>query len=509
MTVKLRLPPGFFNNGTEYEAVGRWHRGNLVRWVKNMLLPINGWRRKSDLNTETEIAQLWLTADEAPRGGIAYTKNEFSAVDICIGTNRAVYTVTPDGTVTETTPSSFSPQVKDAAAAVGYNTLSYGFVEYGVERPGSTERVEPAFTWGFTNWGFWPVAVARGFADNVYIKTDTDLTFVPISNSPIGALDALVTDERFLMTFGKTTDHLLIEWSDRENYDMWTPLPENEAGSQRVSGRGKLLRGVTTQNRILILGEVDAFVGQYLGPPYVYGFDRVAEGCGLIAANAVAATEDFTIWLGRECFWIYDGKVRELPCEVFDYFRQDVETAQISKIVAFTLSRYAEIWFLYQSKSSPTSEADSYLVYNHNLQVWYFGKLSRSFGMDSGVMRYPMMVTPDGYLYDHEVRGLDREGFAWAESGPLEAENGARMIGCSWLYPDVHPSGAISARLSVRDMPELPVRYYRDFALTSPTSTMGIMGRSISLRLVETGTEHDWRVGDMRFVPVLTAGPRR
>lgn len=511
MTVKLRLPPGFFHNGTEYQAAGRWHRGNLMRWFKGMLQPMQGWRRKFDVNTETPIAPLYMNVNEAPRGGMAFTINVASAVEVVIGTNEAVYLVSPNGNITDITPISFTVESRSAESNTGYGSLSYGFSSYGISRPGSLERVEAVFTWGFTNWGFWPIAVARGRAYELFIKDADDLELTPIVGSPVGAFDVLVTDERFVMTFGKITDHLLIEWSDREDYTNWTPTVTNEAGNYRLTGRGKLVRGVTTRNRILVLGEVDAFVGQYLGPPYVYGFDRIAESCGLVAANAVAATERFAVWLGQYNFWIYDGEVKELPCEIYGYFIDDLNDTQISKTVAFTLARQSEIWFLYQSKDSQTDEHDSYIVYNYALQVWYFGRLNRSFGMDAGLMRHPMMVTHDGFLFDHEVVNVERGNeLSYIESGPLEANNGDRMLGLQWIYPDLHGDlSAVELELAVRDMPNMAVRATFAYTMMNPVSTTGVMGRAITMKITDTGDIPQWRIGDFRAVPVNQAGPQR
>ena len=47
MYIPLKLPPGVFRNGTEYQAAGRWYDANLVRWYEGTLRPINGWRTRS------------------------------------------------------------------------------------------------------------------------------------------------------------------------------------------------------------------------------------------------------------------------------------------------------------------------------------------------------------------------------------------------------------------------------------------------------------------------------
>ena len=41
--IPIKLPAGFYKNGTEYEAKNRWHDGSLVRWLDGSLRPIGGW----------------------------------------------------------------------------------------------------------------------------------------------------------------------------------------------------------------------------------------------------------------------------------------------------------------------------------------------------------------------------------------------------------------------------------------------------------------------------------
>ena len=41
--VPLKLPAGFYRNGTEFEASNRWRDGSLVRWLDGSLKPVGGW----------------------------------------------------------------------------------------------------------------------------------------------------------------------------------------------------------------------------------------------------------------------------------------------------------------------------------------------------------------------------------------------------------------------------------------------------------------------------------
>lgn len=503
--VKLILPPGFYQNGTEYSGAGRYIAGDLVRWHNGVIKPINGWKQRYDLAADDNMPPLWTggAGEEAVRSGVV-VGDETGGVDVYLGTNKALYAISNSNAITDVTPTEFTEVDKDATLGTGYGMYRYSFGQYGTPRPGDPASPVNAFSWGIDNWGFWPIAVARGIDGlPVFIKKDTDATFVAIPDSPSGAFDALVTDNRFLMTFGKQSDFRLVEWSDRENYEDWnTASISNQAGNFRLAGTGKLVRGIKVLSQILILGENDAFSGQFVGPPYVYGFNRVGSRCGLIGPNAVAATDTFAMWLSGLAFYQFDGTVKQVDCEVMDHYLKTANQAQRSKTVAFTLSDYSEIWWLYQSVNAQYNEPDSYIIYNHALQKWYTGTLERTFGMDKAPLREPLMVAPDGVVYDHEIFSAGRDGrVPYIATGPLETAAGGRLLGLSYVFPDANTFGDVVMELNVRDGESKPVRFSRQFTLQDPTSTFGIQGRDIRMKLSGALNNPNWVIGDFRVVP--------
>jgi hypothetical protein len=470
-----------------------------MRWAGLSLVPINGWQPRS--------ADLSLDGDEAVRSGTLVT-NEGAGANLFLGSNKKIYMVSPTNVVTDVTPTGFTVQLKDAAASRGYGLYQYSYGQYGTPRhlaAAASPLVPIVFSWGFSEWGFWPVAVARQVGGlRVFIKTDSDTDFVSIATSPQGAHDVLVTDERFLMTFGNNLDYRLVEWSDRENYAVWAPLITNQAGSYRLAGTGKLLRGVKVASGVLVLGENDAFIGRYVGPPYVYGFERAGDHCGVVGPEAVASTEGFAMWMGDTNFWRYDGSVTEIYCEVMDYYQKDHNRRQRSKTKAFTISDYAEIWWLYQSNSSPTGDIDSYLIYNWRLKSWYYGRIDRTWGIDNDPLAYPLMVSTTGRLYDHEVVSAGRDNrVPYITSGPLEFDGGAKnVMGIAYVFPDVSSDQDVEMVLDVRDsVQDKNPRYSRTFDLRNAVSTHGIMGRDIRMTLRGKLVNPNWVLGDFRVEP--------
>lgn len=46
--VPLKLPAGFYRNGTDYEGSNRWRDGSLVRWLDGSMRPVGGWEARKN-----------------------------------------------------------------------------------------------------------------------------------------------------------------------------------------------------------------------------------------------------------------------------------------------------------------------------------------------------------------------------------------------------------------------------------------------------------------------------
>jgi hypothetical protein len=513
--LKLKLPPGFYANGTDYQAAGRWHTGDLIRWFNDHAKTIFGWQIRSDLANHLPLPPLWGdgTATEAARSAHA-VQDGSGGVNAFVGTNKKIYMLTNTNVVSDVTPAGFVAKEKSASFQTGYGLFRYSYGKYGTPRPAGQGIPPNVFTWGFSNWGFWPIVCARDVAgEKLKVKRTSDATFVDIANSPAGTFDAVVTDERIVMTFGNQTDYRKVQWSARENFDVWTPAIDNQAGGQTLAGGGKLLRGVKVLGQVLILSENDAFSARYVGPPYVYGFKSIGSRCGVIGPNAVSVTDKFAAWAGARSFWLYDGTLQQIPCDILDFYLDDHNKQQRSKTVALTISDYNEIWWLYQSNESVLNEPDSYIVYNYAQKIWYSGRIHRTTGFDADPLVYPFMVDAFGNIYDHEVEGASHDGAGtpYLASGPLELANGKRLFAVSYVYPDEQLRGNVKMDMECYDLPNdegSNLLHSMTFDLMAPTSTTGVMARDIRMKLYSSGVSPIWQVGDFRVVPVNT-GPMR
>ncbi len=230
--------------------------------------------------------------------------------------------------------------------------------------------------------------------------------------------------------YGKRADMILID--DAVTLSNANDFELNTVGSLKC---GKRVRGIN-----LLFTDVDVHTATYVGLPYVYSFERVGSGCGVISSQSVAAIDSAAIWMSRSGFWIFDGYVKPLPCDVSDYVFTSMNYNQASKVYAVHNSKYGEVWWFYPSSAS--NEVDSYVTYNYREGHWNIGTLGRTAGVDRGIFLYPIMVDASGYIYEHEV-GYDYDsGSVYAESGPYEigvGENITRVKTNGTRTSELHP----------------------------------------------------------------------
>jgi len=492
MYIPIKIPPGVYRNGTEYQAAGRWHDASLVRWYENTLRPVLGWRTRSASAVTGSCRAIITWRDD--------TNTRF----IALGTHSKLFAMNQAGTLKDITPTSFTTGYASAQIGVGYGYSTYGNFAYGVARP-DTGSIIPATTWSLDTWGEYLVACsnADGKLYEWQLGFATPTLAAPITNAPTGNKALLVTAERILFALGAGGNPRKVQWCDQEDNTVWTPAATNQAGDFELTTPGSLMAGKRVKGVNLLFTDVDVHTANYIGAPFIYGFEKAGSGCGLISAQSVAAIDTAAIWMSSSGFWIYDGYVKPLPCDVSDYIFTNINYSQKSKVYAVHNSQFGEIWWFYPSSGS--NENDSYVTYNYREQHWSIGLLDRTAGVDAGVFTYPLMVDPDGLVYEHEV-GFNYEGATlFAESGPIQIGNGDNVMKVREVIPDEQTLGEAVVSFKTRLYPTGTQSTFGPFTAANPTNVR-FSGRQVNMR-VTGAVLADWRIGVFRLDAV--AGGKR
>ena len=490
--VPIKIPAGVYRNGTEYQSAGRWYDSNLVRWFENTLRPWGGWRKRST-SQMTGVS----------RGMLTWRDNS-NARWIVAGTPTNLYAMNEAGTLKDITPTTFTTGATDATIKTGYGYGTYGSYGYGVARPDLGDIV-PATTWSMDSWGEYLVACSSkdGQLLEWQLGFVTPTKAIAIVNAPTSCAAVMTTAERFVFALGASGNPRKVSWCDQENNTVWTPSTTNQAGDFEVNSVGSLKCGKRVRGINLLFTDVDVHVATYIGLPYVYSFEKAGSGCGVISSQAVAAIDTAAIWMSKSGFWVYDGYVKPLVSDVGDYIFQNINYNQASKVYAVHNSKYGEIIWFYPSSAS--NENDSYVVYNYREGHWTIGTLSRTAGTDRGVFVNPLMISTDGYIYEHEV-GFTYDGAVpFAESGPYEIGSGDNIMSVRRVIPDEQTLGEVVISFKTRMYPTSTETTFGPYPAAQPTDVR-FAARQVKVRYTGAVLE-DWRVGVNRF-DVVAMGKR-
>jgi hypothetical protein len=217
----------------------------------------------------------------------------------------------------------------------------------------------------------------------------------------------MVSDaSRFVLAFGCTDygstvqNPMLVRWSDQETIATWAPDVTNQAGSYQLSHGSQIITAIQTRQEILVLTDTAIYSMQYLGPPYVWGFQIMGDNISIAGPNAIAVANNITYWMGTDKFYMYSGRVQTLPSTLREYVYTDINLSQSFQFMAGTNEGYNEVWWQYCSANSTV--IDRYVIYNHLDNVWYYGDWSNYTGtayqgrtawLDSPLRAFPMAAT--------------------------------------------------------------------------------------------------------------------
>ena len=263
--------------------------------------------------------------------------------------------------------------------------------------------------------------------------------------------------QRFVIAFGSnpydptnpntTFDPLLVRWSDQENPFLWVPDATNQSGEYRLNIGSTIIMARSTRQEILVWSDAAIYSMQYLGPPYIWGFQLLQDNITIMSPNAAITINNVTYWMGTDKFFMYSGRVETLPCAIWQFIFDDINKDQAFQVFAGSNEGYSEVWWFYCSQNS--NVVDSYIIYNYLERTWAYGTMNRTAWLDSGLRQYPMAA--DGVnnrIVYHEAAVDDVSGLtpvpieAYIQSSDFDIGDG-HNFGFVWrILPDLTFNGS-------------------------------------------------------------------
>jgi hypothetical protein len=206
---------------------------------------------------------------------------------------------------------------------------------------------------------------------------------------------------------------------------------------------------VQARQEIVVFTDSSLYSLQYLGPPYVWGTQLLGDNISIIGPNSSIIASGVVYWMGTDKFYRYNGRVETLNCDLRKFVYNDINLFQGEQVFAGTNEGFNEVWWFYCSANS--SEIDKYVVYNYLENVWYYGTMSRTAWLDSGLQKTPIAAAYNYRLLSHES-GVDNNEDgnpvaidAYISSAEFDIGDGNSM-GFVWrMLPDISFNGSTSS----------------------------------------------------------------
>jgi hypothetical protein len=358
-----------------------------------------------------------------------------------------------------------------------------------------------------------------------------------------------VSDNRFVFAFGANDygsavqNPMLFRWSNFENPYDWTPSVGSQAGSTTLSHGSEIVTAVQTRQETIVFTDSAIYSLQYVGPPGVWGTQILGDNVSILGPNAAIVASGRVFWMGVDKFYVYDGRVNTLNCDLRKFIFQDINLGQNQQIFCGTNEGFNEVWWFYCSitgpngtgtVTNPNTTIDRYVIYNYvendgkgGIGVWYYGTMARTAWLDSGLRNYPIAATYSYNLVNHEY-GVDNEETAttlpieaYISSSEFDIDDGDRFGFIYRMLPDVTFEGSTAASPSVV-MTLLPMQNSGS-GYNDPTSVGGsdnatvtrtavvpieqftgqvyirVRGRQMIMKIASTGLGVQWQLGNPRI----------
>lgn len=334
----------------------------------------------------------------------------------------------------------------------------------------------------------------------------------------------IVTESRFVMAFGanpagsSVQDPMLIRWSDQELAQVWTELPTNLAGSLRLTVGTEIITAVETRNEILVWTDAALYSLQF-SPEFGFVQTLLDRNISIAGPNAVVLADNAVFWMGRNKFYVYDGRVNTLPSTVDDYVFENFNSDQNYQVFAGSNEAFDEVWWFYPTESELLN--DAYVTFNYVEKGWTVGTMTRTAWVDANIREYPL-AAGGNRLYYHELGvddGTDTNLVAmvsYIESSDFGIGEGEFYMLVSRILPDMSfsRSTAVTPRATLSLLPR--TQSGRPYRAETPTQDVTrsatvpieqyteqvdvrVRGRQMKLKIQGSTLGSAWRLGTPRL----------
>jgi hypothetical protein len=178
-------------------------------------------------------------------------------------------------------------------------------------------------------------------------------------------------------------------------------------------------------------------VVRFLGLPFVFDYEELADDCTPRSPQSVTTTSQAIIWFSQQGTWTFDGtSVTPIPNPIRAWVLDDIDD-NYSRFQATCahLGAFNEVWFFFPQNGQPYNTRAA--VYNYREGWWSQAQMPRSAGITSSYTTPPIFA--DGtQVFQHESGVYYNDcPLPWAETFSLNLSSGGKLATLKQLQVDL------------------------------------------------------------------------
>lgn len=369
--------------------------------------------------------------------------------------------------------------------------------------------------WSLDNWGEILIAGVTDGPIFTWNPIDGYQNAFILYNGPLVNTGCFVAmPQRQIIAYGSSftgiKDPLLVRWCDIDDFNTWIGTAVNAAGSFRIPTGNAIIGGMQSSQQALLWTDLDVWAMQFIDGQLVYGFNKLAAGCGLIAKYAATQQAGKTYWMSQKQFFeLGNDGVQSLNCPVWDIVFQNLDTNNLQKIRAGANSQFNEVMW-YFPVIGGSGENTMYVKYNTVQKAWDYGFLARTAWIDQSVLGSAIGSGSDMIVYQHEM-GYNNDTVpmnSYFKTGYAALSDGDDYLILDQMIPDMKwgtYSGMKAANVNITFYTS---SYHGEsYTTTGPYTvtkntdfiSLRIRDRLLAMKVESNDMDSFWRIGGIRY----------
>jgi hypothetical protein len=181
-------------------------------------------------------------------------------------------------------------------------------------------------SWDATAWGNQIIAV--NYLDAP--QSSTGAGFTALGGTPPKARH-IASNVNFVMLAdvndgGSNVYSDMVWWSALQNPASWTASIATQAGNIRLlDSPGPITALVAYKDKFLAFKKNAIFLGEYVGPPFIFQWRLISNRIGCVATKSVVECDGLLMWVDTSGFFSFDGaQIRNIGPNVFQTFLNQI-----------------------------------------------------------------------------------------------------------------------------------------------------------------------------------------